>query len=468
MQDKQEKFPSTFTVDNFSSTTKLAQNEVKLPIGSKETINDNEYNPFENRQTEHATSTIGVLIHLLKGSLGTGILAMPNAFKNAGLIFGFVGTIVVGILCTHCVQLLVSASHEICRRSKQPVLGFSETAGAVFEHGPKKLRPWAGTARTVVDIALVVTYFMGGAVYIVFISTSIRQLVHHYHPELGWEVIPYMFLILLPLIITCQIRELKFLVPFSFLANVFLVASFGITLVYIFTDIKMGDDLKMIGTMNTIPLFFSTAIFAMEGIGVVMPLENKMKSPQHFLGCPGVLYTAMSFVVILYTIIGFFGYMRYGPDTEGSITYNIATEDILAQVAKVLIAAAVFFTYSLQFFVAMDITWRKLLKDRLPLRFHNIGQIVTRSVIVTLTAGVAAAVPDLEPIIGLVGSICFSILGLTIPSFVDIILRLETDFGRYNWILVKNVLLIIFSLFGLVSGSYASILSLISSKEDEA
>ncbi|KAK9728126.1 Transmembrane amino acid transporter protein [Popillia japonica] len=148
MQDRQEKFPSTFTVDNFSSTTKLAQNEVKLPIGSKETINEkDDYNPFEHRQTEHATSTAGVLTHLMKGSLGTGILAMPNAFKNGGLVFSFVGTIVVGILCTHCVYLLVAASHEICRRSKQPVLGFSETAGAVFEHGPKRIRPWAGTAR---------------------------------------------------------------------------------------------------------------------------------------------------------------------------------------------------------------------------------------------------------------------------------------------------------------------------------
>lgn len=468
MQEKQEKFPSTFTVDNFSSTTKLAQNEIKLPIGSKETINEkDDYNPFENRQVEHATSTIGVLIHLLKGSLGTGILAMPNAFKNAGLVFGFVGTIVVGILCTHCVQLLVSASHEICRRSKQPVLGFSETAGAVFEHGPKRLRPWATTARAIVDVALVVTYFMGGAVYIVFISTSIHQLVDYYHPDLQWSVIPYMFLILLPLIISCQIRELKFLVPFSFLANVFLVTSFGMTLYYIFSDLEMRDDLKMIGTMNTIPLFFSTAIFAMEGIGVVMPLENKMKQPQHFLGCPGVLYTAMSFVVILYTVIGFFGYMRYGPETDGSITYNIDTSQILAQVAKVLIAAAVFFTYSLQFFVAMDITWRKLLKDRLPLRFHNLGQVVARSIIVTLTAGVAAAVPDLEPIIGLVGSICFSILGLMIPAIVDIILRLETDFGFYNWILVKDVLLIIFSLFGLISGSYASILSLVNGSGEE-
>lgn len=158
--------------------------------------------------------------------------------------------------------------------------------------------------------------------------SSSLQLVDHYHKDLGWEVIPYMFLILVPLIITCQIRELKYLVPFSFLANVFLVVSFCITLYYIFSDLEMKDDLKMIGTMNTIPLFFSTAIFAMEGIGVVMPLENKMKQPQHFLGCPGVLYTAMTFVVTLYTVIGFFGYMRYGSETAGSITYNIDTNQM--------------------------------------------------------------------------------------------------------------------------------------------
>lgn len=52
---------------------------------------------------------IGTLVHLLKSSLGTGVLAMPMAFKNGGLIFGFVGTIVVGIICTHCVYILVSS-----------------------------------------------------------------------------------------------------------------------------------------------------------------------------------------------------------------------------------------------------------------------------------------------------------------------------------------------------------------------
>lgn len=50
------------------------------------------------------------LIHLLKGSLGTGILAMPNAFFNSGLLIGTVGTILIGILCTYCLHVLVSVN----------------------------------------------------------------------------------------------------------------------------------------------------------------------------------------------------------------------------------------------------------------------------------------------------------------------------------------------------------------------
>lgn len=51
---------------------------------------------------------MGALAHLLKSSLGTGILAMPMAFKNSGLLVGALGTIIVGFICTHCVQILVS------------------------------------------------------------------------------------------------------------------------------------------------------------------------------------------------------------------------------------------------------------------------------------------------------------------------------------------------------------------------
>lgn len=46
--------------------------------------------------------------HLLKASLGIGILAMPSAFNDSGYLVGMWGTIFIGILCTYSIHLLVS------------------------------------------------------------------------------------------------------------------------------------------------------------------------------------------------------------------------------------------------------------------------------------------------------------------------------------------------------------------------
>lgn len=58
----------------------------------------------------------------------------------------------------------------------------------------------------------------------------------------------------------------------------------------------------------------------------VMPLENNMQTPNHFIGCPGVLNTAMILIVSLYAATGFFGYVKYGEDTKASITLNLPVE----------------------------------------------------------------------------------------------------------------------------------------------
>lgn len=48
------------------------------------------------------------MIHLLKGNIGTGILAMPDAFRNAGWLVGIVGTMFMAIISTHCMHVLVN------------------------------------------------------------------------------------------------------------------------------------------------------------------------------------------------------------------------------------------------------------------------------------------------------------------------------------------------------------------------
>lgn len=66
----------------------------------------------------------------------------------------------------------------------------------------------------------------------------------------------------------------------------------------------------------------------MEGIGIVMPIENEMAKPQKFLSCMGVLNTSMIVVISLYGIFGFFGYVQYGDDVKGSVTLNLPQGDM--------------------------------------------------------------------------------------------------------------------------------------------
>lgn len=85
-----------------------------------------------------------------------------------------------------------------------------------------------------------------------------------------------------------------------------------------------GNSYSLSQTVSTIHVLqsymlppFSTVILA------VMPVENTMKKPQHMLGCPGVLNSAMSLVTALHATIGFLGYVRYGDDVEAIITLNL-------------------------------------------------------------------------------------------------------------------------------------------------
>lgn len=84
-----------------------------------------------------------------------------------------------------------------------------------------------------------------------------------------------------------------------------------------------------------IPIWFSTAIYAFEGIGVVLPLENQMKEPHKMGSRFGAINIAMGTVTLLYIMMGFFGFWQYFPlyidkdhnGIEGSITLNLPQDE---------------------------------------------------------------------------------------------------------------------------------------------
>lgn len=97
---------------------------------------------------------------------------------------------------------------------------------------------------------------------------EIEQVVQQYTgTELHIQY--YMVPLIVPLILMNLIRNLKWMAPISMFANVLMAVGLGITFYYIFTETPKTTDTVLFSSFGQLPLFFGTAIFALEGIGVV-------------------------------------------------------------------------------------------------------------------------------------------------------------------------------------------------------
>ena len=56
------------------------------------------------------------IIHILKGNIGIGVLTLPRAIRNSGLIGGIIGLSVIAAICIYGMHLLVKAAHKVPQR----------------------------------------------------------------------------------------------------------------------------------------------------------------------------------------------------------------------------------------------------------------------------------------------------------------------------------------------------------------
>ncbi|CAL1292991.1 unnamed protein product [Larinioides sclopetarius] len=201
---------------------------------------ENNVEGSENRlEGKKKTSDAGTLLHLVKGNVGTGILAMAMALSNFGLVAGAIGICVLGSCCTYCMKLLVYCSQmavdEQTGRNQSPEpqtesvpssanaavgvdrlvvffrnrnstdihetgyqradqgmqinyqdsenqafeenssLDYAGTAYAAFLHGPKCLQRLAFPMRYIVNALLILTQFGFCCVYLLFVGQSLRE-----------------------------------------------------------------------------------------------------------------------------------------------------------------------------------------------------------------------------------------------------------------------------------------------------
>ncbi|CAD5120431.1 DgyrCDS9000 [Dimorphilus gyrociliatus] len=425
---------------------------------SNETGLDSAETELYSLQSKPRTTTTGTqsLMHLLKGNIGTGILAMPAALSYSGIWVGFVLIPILGLVATHCMHLLINAA----RKLKDPDgenLGYSRVVEEAFRQGPVKFQRFARAIKLIVDTFLCITQFGFCIVYILFISRTLEIVVKAYHPDISINIRVYEILVTLVLIPYTFIGGLRNLSYFSTIANVSTMAGLIGVLVYSTYDLPDVSDYPAFESWSTLPLFFGLAIYAFEGIGLVMPIENKMKYKHRFNAWNGVLNTGMFIVTALYTAVGFFGFLKVGKKVKGSITLNLPSNQWQYNCIQILIALAIFLSYGLQFLVPINIIWpyfrKKLEKrnySRLKLRWCR---YLFKTIVVLSTFVAAAVLPQLNLLISLIGAFSSSSIALIFPPIVDCIVNWPNDLGYFRWKLIKNILIIAFGLFGFAVGT---------------
>uniref|UniRef100_A0A8D8UX78 Proton-coupled amino acid transporter 4 n=1 Tax=Cacopsylla melanoneura TaxID=428564 RepID=A0A8D8UX78_9HEMI len=422
---------------------------------------DDDYEPYANRNVKHPTSYGDTLFHIMKASLGTGILALPSAFRNAGYVTGVVGTLVIGFFCTYCVHLLVGAQYELCRRRKIPSLTYPQIAEVAIGEGPTRLRWLAPYGRKVTLVFLILCEVGANCIYVIFVASNLKAVFDHYYGD--HDVRLYVLAIFLPLLLLCWVRNLKFLAPFSAFASGVTIISFGITLYYVFTDIPSLKDRTEVAGVHELPLFFGTVMFSMSAIGIIMPLENEMKKPKNFTSTFGVLNVAMLSIALIYAAFGFFGYLKYGEEVLGSITLNLPPTEILAQSVRIMQSVAIFCTFAIPHYIVFDIMWNRGIKLKLEKNKCTLfWEYVFRSAIVILTFLSAVMVPNLELFISFNGALCLPFMSIGFPAIVDLFTFWDHRQGSDKVILVlKNCLVMLIGLVGFVTGVNASVRAMI-------
>lgn len=73
----------------------------------------------------------------------------------------------------------------------------------------------------------------------------------------------------------------------------------------------------------------------------------------------------------------------------------------------------------------------------------------------------AISVPELGLFISLFGALCLSVLGISFPSLMEICVLYPDKWGRFNHVVIRNVLLIAIGLFALITGTNKSLTDIV-------
>jgi len=286
----------------------------------------------------------GTALILLKGFVGSGVLFLPRAFLNGGMIFSISVLFAVATISYYCFLLLTSAR--------------SVLRGSYADMGEKVGGKWM---RFLINFSLVISQVGFASAYIVFTSENLRAFILAVSD--CKTAIDIKLMILMQLIIFMPLslyRNLNNISIIVYIADLFIVL--GLIYLYyadIATMAAHGIADIALFNRNSWTLFIGTAIFTFEGIGLLIPIQDGMKNPEQL---PAVLGGVMVIISVIFISMGALSYMAFGSKTETVIILNLPQDNKFVNTVQFLYSLAILLSTPLQIFPAITIMEKGIFK----------------------------------------------------------------------------------------------------------
>ncbi|RLV93436.1 Vacuolar amino acid transporter 4 [Spathaspora sp. JA1] len=366
-----------------------------LPGGEEEPLLDQ--TNFNPRGT--ATDKKAYLL-LLKAFVGTGVLFLPKAFSNGGLLFSILTLIFFALLSFWCYLILV----------------YTKIATKLSSFGEIGLKLYGNWLQRLILSSIIISQIGFVAAYIVFTSQNLRAFVSNIIPSVNLEDLNMVWFILFQLVIIIPlalIRDITKLSLSATLANFFIFSGLLTILYFVIYELLInrttGSNIEYIFNQSEFSLFIGTAIFAFEGIGLIIPIQESMIHPNNF---PKVLAQVIATIALIFIIIGTLGYMTFGDQIQTVILLNLPQDSPMIILTQLLYSFAILLSTPLQLFPAIRLVESKL--------FFTSGKKspgikwlknLFRTLFVTLTAYIALiGGQNLDKFVSFVG--CFACIPL--------------------------------------------------------
>jgi proton-coupled amino acid transporter len=352
-------------------------------------------------------STLKTFFTLLKAFVGTGILFLPKAFRNGGILASSITLVMVSLITSLCFRLLLQC------REKCGGGGYGELGEAIVG---RRFRSVVLASITLSQLGFV----CAGIIFTAENMYSFFQAVLKSR-DLPVGINTFIALQLILLIPLALIRNISKLGPAALLADVFIL----IGVVYIWQyDIRslaefgVNESVKLFSP-STFPLTIGSAIFTFEGIGLILPIQSSMKQPEHF---SKLLYLIMFIITLIFASIGALCYATFGEFTQIQIISNFPQDSKLVNAVQFLYSLAVLAGNPVQLFPAVRIVETSLFGEKATgkrsatIKWKKNMLRAAAMVLCGLVAIVGAS--DLDKFVAIIGSAACVPLVYIYPAFL--------------------------------------------------